>query len=146
METKLKRLLANLWFDWILLTIVYIVLLFIFGLSTTSYILAGLVVILGIFVPFGVFNFVAMFSPHINTGDMQFYSPAISYAFIYIIPLFFLVMFSGSYIGKKYITKPWLRFVFNLVVLLLLTIGVDLILWKDPAFLSLSKLFSLFKN
>ena len=117
-----KSAIANLWFDWIILTLIYLITFYGSGeMASPFYLLNPLV---GLFVPIGFWNLTAMFQ-----AASPATLPATSYAFLYVLPLLFLVLFFGNRFGKERVQKFWLRVLLNLISLLLLTAFVDLIIW-----------------
>jgi len=122
MDGLVERLLTNLWFDWLLLTFIYLLTFFTSGEpSSPFHVLNPLV---GLFVPIGLFNSNAMFQPA-NPGTL----PATSYAWAYVMPLLFIGLFFGNLLGKKCIPWTWMRPLLNLAILFLLTMCTDLIIW-----------------
>jgi hypothetical protein len=121
---KIKSLCANLWFDWVVLTLIYIATFTGAGEISNHfrYIFNPLV---GLFVPIGPWNLLAIF----QTPGPAALAPT-QHAWIYVLPLLFAVLFFGNWFGKIYISNIYLRIFVNLLILLVLTFWVDLIIWQ----------------
>jgi hypothetical protein len=119
-----KTLFATLWFDWLSITALYV--LTFYGSGNTASAFYVLNPIIGLFVPIGWWNLLAMFQPS-SPATL----PATSYAWIYVLPLLFGLFFARRVFDKTCASKFWLRILLNLGLLFLATMCVDFIIWHE---------------
>lgn len=129
MENK-NPIWSRLWFLWAILTALYLLLYL--GLDSYSRPIEKAVQILGLFVPFGLWN---------GSAFLISLSRGISHRSLLIVPagIFSLfVIFLGNKILNHYFQlHPAVKLILNLAVLLLLTILVDYSIWGTWASLGL---------
>ncbi len=120
----------TLWFLWLTTTVLYLIIFMTYGIS---YGIADLLpfrfiyypltisvigVIVGLFVPFGLYNFTMLYGQ----------SPLLLLMFAIILVL---MMVYNNKMLKSFVDRPRLKFFINLFILVLLTLVVDLLLWGD---------------
>lgn len=120
---KIKNLISKLWVDWLLLTSLYILT---FPSSEIGGPFSILNALIGLFVPIGPWNLLAMFQP---AGLATL--PATSYSAVYVLPLLCTVLFVGTRLERKYIPKFGMRFALNLIILFSISICTDMIIWHE---------------
>ncbi len=109
-----KNLFCSLWIFWFVITALYL-LTFVGGgvEGNWNY---GINNILGFFTPMGLGNLAGSFDR--------------STKWVITLPLLFLVLFIGNFIGRKFLNSVLVRIVYNLIILILLTMAMDLIIWQ----------------
>ena len=105
-QTRTQKILLSLPLWWAGLTVIYICLNFIPGIS-------ALAALLGLFVPIGIWNFI------IASGTTR----------LIVLPLVILAVFGGEYVLRKLDLSPLKKFLIVALILFLLTIAVDFIIW-----------------
>lgn len=122
METKKPPFWSSLWFLWLVLTALYLIGFFTFGISEGIYSLVAqsnladlgdvVTLVVGIFVPYGPFN---IFS---TVGQM-------------ISPFLILLMINNNKMLSSLSQKPWSKLFVNLLILAIFTAVVDLLVWGE---------------
>jgi len=127
---KRGRFWSNIWFWWFTLTVFYLWGSFWSGLFTyqSGRIIKSLSFLIGLFVPFGFWNLFASFDD-LGEPHPSYYFLGLSPAVI-VFPVFIICMILAIRFGRR-IGGGAIRILFNLGVLLLLTLFVDLVIWHQ---------------
>jgi hypothetical protein len=132
-ETKKPAVWNSLWFLWLTTTIIYLVGFYVFGLGKTYFSISDLgdavTSIIGLFVPYGMFNTVAIIQ--LGLGFMSPLSVTL-FGLRLILPLvLILLMAFNNKIFSSFNNRPLSKFFLNLLTLLIFTALVDLVTWHD---------------
>lgn len=112
----MKNFLSNLWFDWLVLTLIYLLTFVGSGTIASPFHLFNPSI--GLFVPVALGNLAGIFD-----------YPKNPYVGIYVAFVFISSLLLGNILGRRYIKNNYLKILFNLIILFILTFLVDMIIW-----------------
>lgn len=141
-----RHFFLSLWFFWFFITLIYLLTFFTGGWVRGNW-NYGINNILGFFTPMGFGNLVGSIAQHYNphtTIESFLLTANHNYKWIITFPLLFLTLFIGDKIGKKFIPSPIVRVIYNLTILVFLTMVLDWFIWGH--WFSLSNFLAVFLN
>jgi hypothetical protein len=109
---KDQGIFLSIWVDWIFITVLYFLAMGFIVISNDGTASVYIFSFISWFVPLDIWKFVDLFQ---------------GFQWLLLLPLLVSALFFGEFIGKKRIPNPYWRMLFNLAVLLCLTMIFDLI-------------------